>query len=41
LQKNLSYLFTRPTIGDKKVTFTAVTKPTIALTFAVVGGAVS
>lgn len=41
LQKNLSYLFVRPTIGNKTVTFTAVTKPTIALTFAVVGGAVS
>lgn len=38
LQKNLSYLFTRPTIGNGSVTFTAVTKPTISLTFAVVGG---
>ena len=38
LQKNLSYLFSRPTIGDKIVTFTAVTKPTIPLTFSVVGG---
>lgn len=41
LQKNLSYLFTRPTIGNGTVTFTAVTKPTIPLTFSVVGGAVS
>ena len=38
LQKNLSYLFSRPTIGNKIVTFTAVTKPTIPLTFSVVGG---
>lgn len=41
LQKNLSYLFSRPNIGNGSVTFTAVTKPTIPLTFSVVGGAVS
>jgi hypothetical protein len=40
LQKNLSYLFSRPTVGNKTVTFTAVTKPTIALTFSVIGGVV-
>ena len=38
LQKNLSYLFSRPTVGNKTVTFTAVTKPTIPLTFSVIGG---
>lgn len=41
LQKNLAYLFARPELGNGKVTFTAVVKPTISLTFAAVGGAVS
>lgn len=41
LQKNVSYLYPNPTVGNGTLTFLAATKPTIALTFDVVGGAVS
>lgn len=41
LQKNVSYLYPNPTVGNGTITFLAATKPTIALTFDVVGGAVS
>lgn len=41
LQKNLSYLYPRPTVGSGNITFLTSTKPTISLTFDVVGGAVS
>ena len=40
LQKNVSYLYPNPTVGNGTLTFLAATKPTIALTFDVVGGAV-
>ena len=41
LQKNIAYLYPRPTVNAGSLTFLASTKPTIALTFDVVGGAVS
>lgn len=41
LQKNVSYLYPNPTVGNGTITFLAATKPAIALTFDVVGGAVS
>ena len=41
LQKNVSYLYPQPTVGSGNITFLASTKPTISLTFDVVGGAVS
>lgn len=41
LQKNVSYLYPNPTVGNGTLTFLAATKPTIALTFDVVGGAVT
>ena len=41
LQKNVSYLYPNPTAGNGTLTFLAATKPTIALTFDVVGGAVT
>ena len=41
LQKNLSYLYPQPTVGSGNITFLASTKPTISLTFDVIGGAVS
>lgn len=41
LQKNISYLYPRPTVGNGTITFLAAQKPTITLTFDVVGGAVT
>ena len=41
LRKNLSYLYPRPVLGNGSVTFYASQAPTIALTFAAVGGLVS
>lgn len=40
LQKNVSYLYPKPTVGAGTITFLASVKPTIALTFDVVGGAI-
>ena len=41
LWKNLSYIYPRPALGAGTITFTASTKPSISLTFAAIGGAVS
>ena len=39
LQKNVAYLYPNPTVGNGTITFLAAVKPSIALTFDVVGGA--
>lgn len=41
LRKSLSYIYPRPTLGDGSVTFYASQVPTVAITFAAVGGLVS
>lgn len=41
LQKNLSYIYPCPTLGNGTVTFTASKQPTIALSFSAIGGAVT
>ena len=41
LHKSLSYIYPRPTLGNGSVTFYASQVPTVAITFAAVGGLVS
>ena len=41
LQKNVSYLYPQPAVGAGTITFLASARPTIALSFDVIGGAVS
>ena len=38
LLKNVGYIYPKPTVGNKTITFLASRKPTVAMTFDVVGG---